>query len=476
MDRRDFLKSSLFMLGAMSVDWPSFAAKVKTLGEPNLRIGIVSDIHITDVPSAETLRHTFEYFRDRKADGVIMAGDLADWGLESQLQIVADTWFSVFPKDRRPDKEHIEKLFIYGNHDMDGAGWGVGEKHGMTPEEVQRQNIGKHPAEVWKRCFHEKWVPVYLKTVKGYHFVGAHWHDANNVPGLEELLDANADKLKGTKPFFYFQHPHPRNTCNGPWAWGQDDGTVTRLLSRYPNAVAFSGHSHSPLNDERDLWQGAFTSIGTASLRYQYPLGARENTYEDGSREHIPSQMPIMYCQDGRQGMFMMVYDDCITLERREFVHDQPVGDNWIIPLPCTGDAPLSYERRAKEAKVPQFASGDKVTVTRGTGKDRYGTEQKQVTVHFPSVLAKRTGVRAYDYEVQVEYRYIDVTMIAATKRVFSPKCYLGEAQDEGEVICVYGETELPEYRDVRFVVRPCECFGKKGNPIYSDWVKGREG
>ncbi len=461
------MQRSSLLAGVACLDAPALAQALDTLGEPNLIIGIVSDIHIREAATAKTFRHTLEYFRDRKVDGVIMAGDLADWGLEPQLKVVGDTWDAVFPKDKAPDGRHVEKLFIYGNHDMHGYTWGH-----VDAETAKAQGIGLRPAEVWKKCFHEKYTPIWMKTVKGYHFIGAHWHN-DNIPGLEEFVEAHADKLKGERPFFYIQHPHLRNTCNGPWAWGQDDGATTRLFSRYPNAVAFSGHSHSPLNDDRDLWQETFTSIGTASLSYLYPMPARENTYHDDSPLKPPYQMQKMNCSDGKQGMIMSVYDDCIVLERREFVYDQVVDGNWILPWPISRVKPLTYENRAKEARVPQFASDAKATVTRATGRDRYGKEQPQLTVHFPNVLSKQGGVRAFDFEVQVEYEWLDVIFVSATKRVFSPHCYLGEAQDEGEVICIYGESELPKDRRFRFAIRPCECYGAKGAPIYTEWMDG---
>ena len=94
-----------------------------------------------------------------------------------------------------------------------------------------------------------------------------------------------------------------------------------------------------------------------------------------------------------------------------------------------------------------------------------------QTTVHFPNVLKKRNGIRAYDFEVTLEMRDFDTIKPFCCKRVYSPHYYLGEAKDEGEVVCVFGEADVPKGRDFRFAVRPCECFGKKGNPIYSDWM-----
>lgn len=474
MDRRVFLKTSALAMGAIGMDLTAFAEKV-SLGDAKLKIGILSDIHINGDESCVALQRAFEYFCDSHVDGVLIAGDMADDGLDFELQLVADTWFKVFPKDRLPDGKHVERLFIYGNHDIDAYKWGNAQKRGLTPEEVKKQGIGTHREQTWKKCFKENYLPIYLKTIKGYHFVGAHWSNHKRIEGLEEFLNKHHEQLAGPRPFFYFQHAHPGGTIFGDLAWGRDNGETTKLLSRYPNAVAFSGHSHMPLNDERDLWQESFTSIGTASLSYVQPLGGRENMAMDDAWEQ-PSQMPSMNCGNGKHGMLMTVYDNHITIERREFVYDQQVADNWIIPIPklISADAPLSYENRAKAVVTPQFHAADQVTIRRiDDGKDRKGQPQKQVEITFPNVLKKTHGMRAFDYEVQVEYVHSDVSRIIATKRVYSSHCYLGEAQDEAPVKCVYGESELPDpHCKFRFVVCPCECFGKKGNPIYSEWMK----
>ena len=471
MNRREFLQRSTVLASAAYLGTPSLANEFTAdLEKPNLVIGIVSDIHLRGADTAETFIHALERFRGFEVDGVIIAGDMADQGLLPQLQTVADAWFKVFPKNKGINGKRTEPLFVYGNHDVEAHTWG-GTIKSVGKETAEAQGIGPQRAKAWKQCFKEPYQPIWMKTIKGYHFIGAHWQNQNNVPGLEEFLEKHNAELTGEKPFFYIQHAHPKDTCNCAWAWGRDDGTVTKLLSNYPNAIAFSGHSHSPLDDDRDLWQGSFTSIGTSSLKYLYPMPARENTYQDDWAVKPPSQMPKMDPQDGRQGLLMRVYDNLITFARYEFVYDEIVGAAWRLPWPISTTEPLSFENRAKKAPIPQFPTDAKASVTTAQGKDRYGTEQEQVTVHFPTVLKKNAGVRAFDYEVQVEYDWLDVRNIACTKRVFSPKCYLGENKEEGEVICVFGESELPKDFAYRFAVRPCNCFGGKGKPIYTDWI-----
>ena len=478
MDRRDFLRSGILLTGAMCLDVKALAKAVTSMGTPRLRVGILSDIHIRLERDLPVLERTFKYFREREVDAVLIAGDMADTGLERQMRMVAETWFGVFPKDKLPNGKHVERLFIYGNHDIEGHNYGTLTEalQGDDKESVlARETIAKQREQLWKKYYREKFQPIYIKEVKGYKFIGAHWTNWQNTPGLQDFLASHSAELQGSKPFFYFQHPHPKNTCCGPWAWGQDNGEVTEALGHFPNCIAFSGHSHQILNDERTIWQGAFTSVGTASLSYTYSLGGRENTYIDSGPEY-PTQMPSVNQSEGKQGMVMTVYDDGITLERWDFMYNRPLADNWLIPLPTTGgEKPLSFDYRAQRAQVPQFAHGDQVTISKAEGKDRKGRKQWQTTVHFPNVLKKRTGVRAFDFEVTVEEMIADVNRVFCQKHVMSPHFFLCEEKDEGEVICVFGEGETPKMFPYRFTIRPCECFGKKGDPIYTDWMTDKK-
>ena len=468
MDRRGFLQRSTLLAGAMCLDLKSFAQAVSQIGKPKLQIGVLSDIHIRTEKNIPVFQKALQYFRDKGVDGVIIAGDMADWGLEHQLQWVMDTWNKVFPKDKAPDGRHVERLFVYGNHDVEGIKM-TPFKKAYTPEEqlkiAQREFVNNDRAKVWKKIFKEDWSPIYIKEIK---FIGAHYVNHTEIPALESFLNKHKNELQGTKPFFYIQHMHPKNTCSAPWTWGQDGGKVTQLLSAFPNCVSFSGHSHTSLTDERTIWQGAFTSVGTASLSYVVPFGGRENSIVFQTKDKIPSQMPVMKCPDGQQGQYMTIYDDFITLERHDFVYDQPLGDNWIIPVPFNGA--LSFKSRTQKAKAPQFQTGDKVSVTRAEGQDRYGVKQQQLTVHFPTALKMRAGIRAFDYEVEAHVQIADVDKILCIKRVFSSKYYLGEAQDQDEAVCVFSENELLPKQKTRFAVTPVECFGKKGEAIYSEW------
>lgn len=470
MNRRSFLKHSAAIAGVMCMDMPTFAEKIKTFGDVKLKIGILSDVHIATEENVPMLRKAFEYFRDKEVDGVLVAGDIADWGWESQFKMFADCWFSVFPKDKLPNGKHVERLFCYGNHDMRTAKQVI-KKYKTDPAKSEAEAIIPRKEEVWKKYFKEKFSPIYMKDVKGYKFIGAHFDGFLGIQQLDDYLQSVKGEIGGSRPFFYFQHMHPKDTCSAPWTWGQDDGKTTAALSKFPNAISFSGHSHTPLADERTIWQGAFTSVGTGSLSYLYPFGGRENSMVCLSKENVNTQMPRMKCQDGKNGMLMTVYADKITLQRHDFVYDDEVGDNWVISLPYEGERGLAFDTRANKSIAPQFAADARVTTTEGHGADRHKQEHDQIIVHFPTAHRKGDAPRAFDYEIQAEVHDVDFDKIALTKRVYSPKFYLSDAHDTEEVVCPFALDELPNNREVRFYVRPCNCFGKKGAPIVSDWT-----
>ena len=300
LSRRGFVGGALAFgaFGALGTTRPAIGAV------PKLRFGVVSDVHVradTGQYGTEALFKAFEWFRDQGVDGVMIAGDMADHGLIAQLQYVADAWERAFPNGKGLGGKPVEKLFIYGNHDIEGFKY---PKAKPAPEET----IAADRAAAWERVFKEPYAPIWKKIVKGYTFIGAHWDSWKGIPAIEPYMKEHAAELHGNRPFFYVQHPHPKDTCHGPWAWGRDDGFAGRALSPFPNAIAFSGHSHHPLTDERSIWQGAFTSIGTASLRYIDPIYGRENAGPHALDDL--KQMPFLNQFNGKQGMLVSVYGD----------------------------------------------------------------------------------------------------------------------------------------------------------------------
>ena len=488
VSRRRFLA----MAGAFATV-PGWAAK--KLGAPELKLGVISDIHIygtrTFPYKARPNRHTqgetvmFEkvlrYFDAAKVDGVLIAGDLTENGVDTQLQLVADTWNKVFPGDRGADGRHVEKLFIYGNHDAQ-----VGmifnkplleqfRKRLKTDEafEAYRRDHGILPREkeVWERIFGEEWSPMVHKTLKGRHFFLANWgHEKAAI----EALGKELEKIGKDAPLFYVQHAAVRGTCwKGDRSADPNSAALRKLLSDCPNAITVTGHNHYPLTDECNVWQEEFTAIGASTLAYAGTRSGRENTGPKQGRGGGEKQMPILWqTSECKQGLVLSMYPDRMLLERRDFWNDGPVGDDWIVPMPAKPGGAMSHKTRALKMKVPAFTKDASVAVSAADGTEREsGRKVRQVTAAFPGAQESRHS-KVFEYVVAVEAE--KGTAPVPVKRVLSTIFHIpGDiaATRRTTQTCVFAIHELPKEGRFRFAVRAVDSFGNESKPIVSKWV-----
>lgn len=447
-------------------------------GKPNLTFGVLSDVHISPLAYMERflggdrkshrvretvlLEKAFRYFDKQGADGVLIAGDLADWGLVGQLQAVADCWYKVFPDGRSTrDGRKVEQLFALGNHDFEGFNYGYVKEACGKAKIPASEKLVTDMAGNWQRIFKEPYRPIWQKEVKGYTFIGGHWGKWDGITDIEAYMKEHGPALKGARPFFYVQHPQPKDTCLGSWIWGHDDGRSTRALSPYPNAVAFSGHSHKSLTNELNVWQGAFTSIGTATLCQLGTGIGREN-----STHAVKNHRSVMEYHRGRvgdvteaaHGQLVRVYDGFMEIERREFVRGESVGPNWVVTLPAGKDAPFLYANRRAASKAPgPFPVGAKVKVTRADGK---------VRLEFPPARVVAGASPIADYEVEALHDEMDVTRTLFTRYVYGPGVYFDPAKEKGPIVAEFDEALFPKGGRFRFRVRAHEIFGKFNAPI----------
>ena len=433
-----------------------------------LKMGVLSDIHLRNPGDEKALLRALEYFRDHGAESVLVAGDFADTGRIFQAKMLADAWYKVFPNDKLPDGRHVEKLFVYGNHCVIGWTWDGTLKKDEARAKAEAIGFGDNRARIWDELFHEEYKPIWMKTVKGIPVIGTHWATDRNVIGIEAFMKEHGGEIDPKLPFVYTQHAHPKDTCFGTWAWGHDDGRSTRALSPFPNAVAFSGHSHYTLTDERTVWQGAFTSINTASLKYastDYAL--RENIGGNGSGfrgENRKHRMQQQSTGDGKQGMLVSYYADHLAIERREFVYGESLGPDWVVPLPAANET-YSYAARAKRRTAPAFAADASVAVKTVPPKDE--KDFTHVELAFPAAQAV-DGCRVYEYEVTAVLCEDDVELVQAQRRMMSPDYYRPATKLVDKVAFTFAAEDLTAKGRYRFEVRPVECFGRKGEAICS--------
>ena len=438
---------------------------------PRLRFGVISDIHITRTKRSadRVFRPALEWFRDQGVDAVVCTGDLATTGLLVELKNASEAWYSVFPEDRLPDGRRVEKVFLYGNHDTSPTVERYSVRAGRQ-EEFRTSSILTDRARAWETCFREKFAPIYVKRVKGYAFVAAHWEGITpSVTGAPEYIEAHKAELAGDRPFFYCQHAPLKGTVNPSYGLF-DDGKVTKVLNSFPNAFAITGHSHVPLTDETSIWQGSFTAVNGASCansgrRYAKPWFENSDFPGDACRaypERKGAQMPVLATErDGGQGMLVDVYDDRMVLHRRSFAFNEPCGSDWVLPLPAGREKPFRIDVRREASVPPGFADGSAVKLEERDGMNREKEPTRQLVVSFS---AASRGARPFGYEVTVESA--DPGVKPVTKCVLSPDFHLPPTRLVREVECVFAVRDIPPSGRRRVKVTPFDSLRKYGKPI----------
>ena len=470
-------------------------------GEPALRVGVLSDIHVTKLENANWFEKALRKFDAERVDAVLVSGDLITWGKRKELEAVADTWRKVFPDDRRSDGAHVERLFVTGNHDVDGFAY-AGAKF-KSIEAARETGFFFHRDEMWRELFGEPYEPVKVKTLKGYSFVLRNWNSrlaqryaqspgdcplaANVLPEEDQspaFIAQVSASLPTDRPFFFVRHePIPGTVVKGAL-----DATG-EALAAFPNCIALSGHTHFSLTDEHSIWQGAFTAVNCSCARgYLFTYPGRENGFSvsDFNRDP-PFEMPPLDIKRAKQGMVMDVWPDFVAFRRFDIVNDVSLGDDWVVPLcgggrtvPASGKAKYTFAARSERSRPPQFGADAKVAVAEtddGRRRNVRGTEAdpapcSQIVVSFPPAVSTDSSDRGFDYSVTAEMRTADVKCVIGEKRVFSPGFCMSESMDTEPVTCAFARGAVSKNRDVRFIVRPYNCWGKVGKPIFSEWTR----
>lgn len=220
---------------------------------PVLRFVACSDIHLDGEETQQAAVRFANLFNDmydyaesceyKGLDAVIVAGDFTGGGSEKEYEA-----FTKIVNENK--KAETQLLCVLGNHefidyrDVDASvGYDVYRK--FVNEEVDTDVV-----------------------INGYHFIGVSYDDnGKTYSGKTQWLDerlAAATAEDPDKPIFVYQHPHPALTVYGSVNWGDID--TRAVLTKYPQVVNFSGHSHYAASDPRSVWQGDFTAVGCGSL------------------------------------------------------------------------------------------------------------------------------------------------------------------------------------------------------------------
>lgn len=464
LSRSSFLKGLFAAFGACAGRGRIFAAPPGWTPPPNPRLvfGAVSDTHLRTSYSGKGhgkywpdkyLVAALKYFREQNVDAVVNCGDMAHRGQVLEQEFHAAAWRKVFPDNRAPDGHVVEKLFVNGNHDVDGSTYGdFVDKIYPDPAERAKHVLSSDMATHWQRIWGEKFEPVWHKVVKGYHFFGRHY-------GVEEMdlarfVRANAESCglqKGTEPFFILSHIRHHKQFN-------------RSMRPFKKAVAFCGHWHqSAANWQTIYFWSSFPTIQIPSCE---PRGC---SAPGPDRNMAKAKLEgVEALGKGHQGYLVRVYEDKLVISRREFWEEGSLGQDWVMPLGSYEPHPFSREELKKRIGEPQFREGARLAVSAASMPSPPDRPEK------PGKPALKVEIPLADGNPKVRVYAYDVVVAGAPE---SPKLFksvyaaggnlaMGHEPNGGVTTLFVPRAQLPAGGDLIFAVRPITSLGTAGRPI----------
>ena len=324
---------------------------------PVVRFVATSDIHFTD--SVGTNASKFKKIMDQLSsfvlddskndgyaglDAVLMAGDIANNGTATQIEIAKNFFDENLPED-------IELVITMGNHD-----WNAWETIGADQSLAQ-----------FEAAFGDA---TKSTVIGGYHFIticcdsvppaqtwrGYGWdYSAETIAKAEELIEAAIADTGADKPVFIIQHVPMVGTVAGSDSMCPCD-SLKPLQDKYSNLVIFAGHSHHPINDECSIYQENNTVVGTGTLQV--------------SQVHL-----VEVDEFGR-----------VRFRKYSGTEQDFIGETWFVDSFDPRDFVYTADRFSAEDLF--FADGAEITLT------AVGSES--VSASFLPVPAESLSARAY--------------------------------------------------------------------------------
>lgn len=331
-----------------------------------LSFGALSDIHITGA-SRETnkfrasINQLIAEAAKHDANGlyaIAIAGDIADTGKTSQVQIFSDVC-----AEFKNTSLGTNVMLTTGNHDFYGdADAHMQNYYNIMGAEYFKNDVECNTEKGYRHC-----------VVNGYHFIFIEPTSyGKGCPYGESVLTWLDNTLKSITDedpnayVFVFTHPMIYKTCYGSElgpSWYTTH--LTSTLSKYPQVVTFGGHLHFPINDERSIMQTAFTSLGCGSVRYLAIEGgyANANGTVPFDAHSVSSGLLVQIDKNGNA-----------RITRMDFSNESTFKTPWEISFPtATGDHLKKYTTDRANSNTAPVLSGE-ITFTKSSADPLKGT------------------------------------------------------------------------------------------------------
>lgn len=427
-----------------------------------LRFGAISDTHLTGgVDKFEAaLKLFYKKAGENKLNALLIAGDLTDSGSATEI-----TAFKKSLDKVEFDKKGTKLIFALGNHDTafdklpyNGQafkkGLGAYAYEGALEDEIKNGN--------------------HHLVVNGYHFIalntkkynGGCEHAPEDLAWLKNTLD-EAVKDDPYKPIFVATHPLVYDTVYGSLEGSYwTSSNLGEVLKDYHQVITFGGHLHSPLNDERTIFQRDFTSLNTASVKYV----SLDSVIDGIAPIDLDGGSTPRNCNYFSQGLYLEVdKNHNVRITRMDFFHEAEIKSPWLVPAPKADKSHLQYyttEARKSANQAPYFEDDAYITIRRVAKKKldiefRAAKDDDLVYAYEIHLLDKATGLAVgATYAITYSDFYITPDPNEMTKKVF-------KAFSTDSFKLPTNEFDLTKEYLIKIVAM--DSFGLKSEPLYSE-------
>ncbi|MFK9092135.1 metallophosphoesterase family protein [Bacillus salipaludis] len=379
MNRRTFLQKTSMVVGAavgatlvnsltgLPVSAVSGSSIMNSTGsKPDLVFPVISDVHIkaNNNQTLDKFVTTLAQLNQTtpNQDAFVVVGDLTDNGYTEEY----DKFFTAYNAKRQTQSV---SMFAIGNHDY----W-----NGLSVANAQQRFLEKTGMESI----------YYHRVIKGYHFIILGTEDGLTEGTFsEQQIGWLAEKLKEAaaddphKPIFVFHHQPIKGTIYGSeWGFSKNRDLFYDTLKAYPQVIAFSGHTHYPLDDPRIIHQKDFTSIGTSTGAYLWLETGR-------IQGEVPEGADIL-----NQALIVEVHHNKVLIKRRDIHNNDWTGEPFEIKYPAKQNKFTYTEDRDK--KAPYFTGDAMISIVHD------GTAAAGLTVMLTQAI---DDLHVHDYKLKAK-------------------------------------------------------------------------
>ena len=420
-------KEMLFGLGATSVS-PRLSA-VQDL--PLIRVGITTDTHFgrKDVKGVEACEAAWNLFKRHGCQVIANCGDIADKFYPKWYEEVCRMRSRVFGDLQTAPKE----IWVYAGHDRIDM-----------PDDTDKQGLGNY-------ALLKKMLKIPHEAYDSFSMAGFEFLVVPSVASprrYEEMLSKACSKTPG-KPVFVFDHHPGRMTTEGSEVMG--DWDRLKMLSKFPQVVHLTGHSHGSLYSERNIHQGAYTSVSAGCLTYF--TGAYTGTYTSSGQN--------------RAVLILEVHADYAIVRRYSILTGDEIGadEPWTIRWPYDPKKPFySYENMRDRHPPATFPAGAVLSVSpvvlNGKWFDGRGSK---LSVRFPETGSRFTWFYRLEAYRKDHASGRDIKILQQDIRGE----YCKEPKDRtGKVKVTLDAAYFTAGEPICIKVTPCDFWGGEGKPL----------